>query len=387
MNVVFLSPHFPSNFYQFCVRLREAGAHVLGLADVPFEWLRPELRNCLNEYYRVNDMHNYDQLVRALGHFTSRWGKIDRIDSHNEYWLETEAALRTDFNVPGVKSEQIAKVRQKSEMKRIFIETGLNPARGRICQSPEELWQLIEEVGYPVVAKPDIGVGAARTYKLASDRDVERFLHEKAPVDFMVEEYIDTQIATFDGLVDARGELVFCSSFLYNTGVMNVVNDDTLLYYYLVRDIDPALEATGLKVLRAFDVRERFFHFEFFLGANGEVTPMEVNIRPPGGFTVDMWNFCFDFDCYRIWADTILHGKHHPITERPYYVIYAGRKDRFHYTHTHDQIVSKFHNMLVHNERMSDVFARVLGNHGYILRNPLLSPLIEAAQVIQEIKA
>src|SRR5271170_852849 len=107
MNVVFLSPHFPPNFYQFCVRLREAGAHVLGLADVPAEWLRPELRNCLTEYYRVNDLHNYDQLVRALGHFTHRWGKIDRIDSHNEYWLETEAALRTDFNIPGVKSEQI----------------------------------------------------------------------------------------------------------------------------------------------------------------------------------------------------------------------------------------------------------------------------------------
>jgi len=386
MNVVFLSPHFPPNFYQFCVRLREAGAHVLGLADVPAEWLRPELRNCLTEYYRVNDLHNYDQLVRALGHFTHRWGKIDRIDSHNEYWLETEAALRTDFNIPGVKSEQIAKVRHKSEMKRLFKEANLIPARGRICQSPEELRQLIEEVGYPVVAKPDIGVGAARTYKLASDRDVERFLHEKAPVDFMIEEYIDTQIATFDGLVDAHGELVFASSFLYNKGVMDVVNDDTLLYYYLVRDIDPAIEATGLKVLHAFDVRERFFHFEFFLGANGEVTPMEVNIRPPGGFTVDMWNYCFEFDCYRIWADTITHGRHAPITERPYYVIYVGRKDRFHYTHTHDQILSKFHSMLVHHERMSDVFARVLGNYGYILRNPLLSPLIEAAQLIQEIK-
>jgi len=386
MNVVFLSPHFPPNFYQFCVRLREAGAHVLGLADVPFEWLRPELRSSLSEYYRVNDLHNYDQLVRALGHFTHRWGKIDRIDSHNEYWLETEAALRRDFNIPGVKSDEIARVRQKSEMKRLFREAGLNPARGRICQTGEELRQLIEEVGYPVVAKPDIGVGAARTYKLCCDRDVEHFLHEKPLTDYMVEEFIDTQIATFDGLVDGRGELVFASSFLYNQGVMEVVNDDTLLYYYLVRDIDPGLEATGLKVLRAFDIKERFFHFEFFLGAQGEVTPMEVNIRPPGGFTVDMWNYCFDFDCYKIWAETIMRGKHDAITERPFYVIYVGRKDRFHYSHSHDQILSKYHSMLVHDERMSDVFARVLGNHGYILRNPLLSPLVEAAHLIQEVK-
>lgn len=28
MNVVFLSPHFPPNFWPFCVRLREAGHNV-----------------------------------------------------------------------------------------------------------------------------------------------------------------------------------------------------------------------------------------------------------------------------------------------------------------------------------------------------------------------
>jgi len=42
-------------------------------------------------------MHNYDEMLRALGYFTHRYGKIDRIDSLNEYWLETEARLRTDF--------------------------------------------------------------------------------------------------------------------------------------------------------------------------------------------------------------------------------------------------------------------------------------------------
>jgi hypothetical protein len=386
MNVVFLSPHFPPNYYQFCVRLREAGAHVLGLADLPFEWLGPELRNSLSEYYRVTDMHNYDQLIRALGYFTHHWGKIDRIDSHNEYWLETEAALRTDFNIPGMRRDQMEKVKQKSQMKRIFREVGLRPARGRVCETPDELRQLISEVGFPVVAKPDVGVGAARTYKLTSNRDVDHFLHEKPTVDYMVEEFMESQIATFDGLVDAHGKLVFSASFLYSKGVMEAVNDDTHLYYYLVRDIDPNIEATGMKVLQAFDVRERFFHFEFFLGLHSEVIPMEVNIRPPGGLTMDMWNYCFDFDCYRIWSETIMRGKHDLITERPYYVIYIGRKDRLNYVLSYDQVLSKFHHLLVHHERMSDIFARVLGNHGYIMRNPILSPLLEAAHAIQELK-
>ena len=101
MNFIFLSPHFPPNFYLFCVQLSALGVNVLGIADEPYELLRPELKRSLREYFRVHDMHNYDELLRACGYFIHRYGRIDRIDSHNEYWLETEADLRTDFNVFG----------------------------------------------------------------------------------------------------------------------------------------------------------------------------------------------------------------------------------------------------------------------------------------------
>lgn len=108
LNVVFLSPHFPPNFHRFCVGLREVGATVLGIGDTPFEELRPELCDALRDCYRVDDLHRYDDLVRAMGWLTHRHGKIDRIDSLNEYWLATEAALRTDFDIAGVTSALIA---------------------------------------------------------------------------------------------------------------------------------------------------------------------------------------------------------------------------------------------------------------------------------------
>src|SRR5207253_8525159 len=39
VNVVFLSPHFPPGMYLYVQRLREAGATVLGIADVAYEAL------------------------------------------------------------------------------------------------------------------------------------------------------------------------------------------------------------------------------------------------------------------------------------------------------------------------------------------------------------
>ena len=100
MNVVFLSPHFPPNWWRFVRGLKEVGATTLGIADMQL-WssFNPELRESLDDYYRVDDLGDYDQLTRAMGFFIHRHGRIGRLDSLNEHWLETEARLRTDFNV------------------------------------------------------------------------------------------------------------------------------------------------------------------------------------------------------------------------------------------------------------------------------------------------
>src|SRR6185503_3620493 len=133
--VVFLSPHFPPGMYLYVQRLREAGANVFGIADVAYEALRPELRAALTEYYRVDDLDSIDSLIRAVGWFTHRHGKIDRLESLNEYWLATDARLRSEFNIPGLRAETIDRVKRKSVMKRIFERAGVRVARGRVLKT------------------------------------------------------------------------------------------------------------------------------------------------------------------------------------------------------------------------------------------------------------
>lgn len=382
MNIVFLSPHFPPNFYNFCVRLKEQGANVFGIADASDHDLRPELRGALTGYYRVNDMHNYDELIRAIGYFTYTHGKMDRIDSQNEYWLETEARLRTDFNIPGIKLDSIYKIKRKSEMKRVFEQAGLNPARGRVCHNEQELGDFVDEVGLPVVAKPDIGVGAAKTYKIENMNQLLQYLDEKPDTDYIVEEFVPGTIVTYDGLTDSGGNVVFSSSLRYSKGVMDAVNQDSDIYYYSVREIEPELEEAGRLTLRAFDVRERFFHFEFFMFEDGSVMPLEVNMRPPGGFTLDMFNYANDFDAYKAWAEIIVHGRTTQKATRPYFVIYVGRKDHIPYSMSHDSVLNEYNALMCFQERMNSAFSRAIGNHGYVLRHSELDPLVEAADRI-----
>lgn len=380
MNIVFLSPHFPPNYYQFCVHLRQLGVNVLGIADATFDSLRPELRSALTEYYRVNDMQNYEELLRALGYFTSRYGKLDRIDSQNEFWLEIEARLRTDFNIPGLRVPELPKIKQKSEMKQVYQKAGINTARGMIVHDLQTARQFIEEVGYPVIAKPDIGVGANKTYKLNNDRELKRFFAEKPPFDYFMEEFIEGIILTFDGLADRSGNPVFISSMEYCGGIMEAVNDDSDFYYYTVRKIPPDLEKAGRKTLRAFGVRERFFHFEFFRKPDGTLYGLEVNIRPPGGLTMDMFNYANDIDMYREWANIVVNNRFQAKYSRPYFCGYIGRKTNKRYVLSHEQVLTRFVDYLIHHQPIEGVFSAALGNYGYLVRSPDLDDIIQISQ-------
>ena len=150
-----------------------------------------------------------------------------------------------------------------------------------MCRTPRAARAFVAEVGYPVVAKPDAGVGAAATYKLESPDDLERYLAEKPAVDYILEAYLSGTLLTYDGLADRRGEVVFGSSFYYSQGVMEAVNADDDIWYCITRRIPPELDAAGRAIVRAFRIRERPFHFEFFRMADGSYVPLEINSRPP----------------------------------------------------------------------------------------------------------
>ena len=61
--------------------------NVLGIGDQPYDELPLELKSALREYYRVWSLEDYDQVYRAVAFFAYKYGRIDWIESNNEYWL------------------------------------------------------------------------------------------------------------------------------------------------------------------------------------------------------------------------------------------------------------------------------------------------------------
>ena len=262
-NVIFLSPNFPENYWKFCYELKQNGMNVLGIGDAPYDDLLPELRESLTEYYRVDSLENYDQVYRAVAFFIFKYGPVDWLESNNEYWLERDAALRTAFHITsGFQCEDIPRIKYKSRMKEYYQKVGIPTARYHMVDDEKGCLAFIKEVGWPVVAKPDNGVGANGTYKLRSEDDLRSFLSRKNPsVPYIMEEFVHAEVCSFDAIVNSHGIPMFASGNITPDSLMDVVNNAGNCRYYIVKDLADDVRAAGMAAVKSFEVKSRFIHF------------------------------------------------------------------------------------------------------------------------------
>ena len=376
MNFIFVSPHFPRTYWNFCDRLRRNGVNVLGIGDAPFDEIPGELKQCLTEYYRVNNLSNYDEMLRAVAYFTFHYGKIDWIESNNEYWLEMDAQLRTDFNITtGAQNDFIERIKYKSKMKESYIAAGVPVARHHMVSTQAAARAFIKEVGYPVIVKPDNGCGAEATYKIKNFSDLKKFYAEPHNVQYIMEEYIDGTIVSFDGVADSHCIPLFYTSNVFPTPMLDIVSQQGDLSYWTQKTVPAALKDVGFRTIKAFGAKSRFFHCEFFqlnadksgLGKKGDYVALEVNMRPAGGYTPDMINFANSVDCYQIWADMVCYDevRNAELDGQKYFCVYAGRRDCHQYKHTHTQIMTKYGSRMRMAERIPQALRLDMGDQMY----------------------
>ena len=384
MNFIFLSPHFPETYYRFCQRLKNMGVNVLGIGDKPFEFLRSEVINSLNEYYYIADMYNYDSILRASGYFTHRYGKLNRFESLNETWLEICDKARTDFNISGTKINQIALLKQKSRMKQIFQKANIPVADGMLIKQIEDIYSFIEKVEYPIIIKPDKGVAASHTYRIDNEKELKHFINIRPNIDFIMEKFITGQTYTFDGLTDQNGEIVFYASHTYNEGVMETINENLDHYYYSLREIPSDLEEIGKRSVKAFSLKETFFHIEFFRTDDNKLIAGEINARPPGGLTLDMFNYANNIDIYQQWANVIVYNRFDAKYSRPYHCAFAGRKLNKRYVYAHNEIMQEYDIYIPFYRTLPEFYHRGMGAYAYIVRAEKLDKLMEIINFIHK---
>ena len=363
MNYLLVSPNFPISQEFFAKGLKEKGINVLGVGSESYDALSQTLKDNLVEYFRVNDLEDYEEVFRAVAFLTYKHGKIDRIESNNEYWLELDARLRKDFNVYGVKPKQLELTKYKSKMKTMFKEAGARVAKGYAANNKEELNGILKKLELPLIAKPDNGVGSANTYKLLTQIDVEEFINEwNEKVSYFFEEFVENGVlCTYDGLINQHGDIVFETSFIYTQPTLDLVNNELDYANIIEPNIDPKLKELGQRIVYKFGMRERFFHIEFFRLPDGEYIALEYNNRIAGGTCIDLYNYSYNISLYEIYADVVLDKKIKDIVTNKY-TLSLSRRNRYQYKNSLEDIKAKYSYSIRMITTVPEVFSAAMGN-------------------------
>lgn len=375
-NFIFISPDFPKNYENFCVALKRVGFNVLAIGGTPYHELTQTLKDNVTEYYYCPDLGDYDSVYKATAYYIYKYGRISFLESNNEHWLVSDARLRADFNIEGLKPDELVYIKHKSKMKERYRIAGVKYASYALVNTHADFDDFLEDFGYPLFIKPDVGVGANDSYKIANEEEKFEFFKNKKNLTYIVEPFIDGVITSFDAIVDLNGEVVFATSHVFPVANEQIAQGNSDDYYYSPLAVEEPLFTVGQAVVKAFNIKGRNVHLEFFklthdttFAKAGEYIGLEVNMRSPGGYIPDMISLACKVDYYDIYARMMkgLAIGEQNIDKRSIGLEVSRRKEYLsEYFYTNEEIESMFASVIVDKGLYPEILARGMGDYYFV---------------------
>ncbi len=324
MRVVFLSPSYPAEMVHFTRALAEVGAETFGVGDVAKEALPASVKHHLSHYLGVPRLLDEGDVMERVSSWL-RGKTIDRVLTNWEPMVMLAARLRERWGLPGMSVDTASGFRDKQLMKERVRAAGLRVPRSRRVYTSKEVYETVEEIGFPLILKPIAGAGSADTFKVTSARELAAVLPRIAHLhEASCEEYVEGEELTFDTLC-MSGRPVFENVMSYfpkplEARTLEWVSPMGLSHRDLSKPKLAGGIALGRAVLGALGMGDGFTHMEWFLTPKGEAVFGEIACRPGGAGLVDQMNYSCDVDLYREWARVACWGHFEASTTKKYNV-------------------------------------------------------------------
>ena len=324
MDVVFLSPDYPTDLPLFVSGLAEVGASVIGVGDQHVDGLTERTKRALTTYLQVASWADEDAAFDSiLGQLHGR--NVERVETLWEPLVMLAARLRERIGVPGMSVADALAFRDKGVMKARVEAAGIRTPSSVRATTKDGCRAAAEQIGFPIIVKPIAGAGSADTHRIDDEQELERVLASLDHVpEVSVEEFVIGDEFTYD-TVCANREIVFENVCEYRPNPLigkqvEWISPQVIAY----RDLSDPFIADGVdlgrRVIGAMGFDSGFTHMEWYRMASGEVVFGEIGARSPGGRLTDVMNYACDTDLYAGWAEAVCHGTFGQPSERLYNV-------------------------------------------------------------------
>lgn len=221
-----------------------------------------------------------DTVANALAQAQGERGPVDRLATISEYLLLPVAQLRESYGIVGHGSAYTARLRDKWEMKKRALNTGVRHIDGLLAQQVAAGARLPYSAnGY--VLKPRSESGSRGVEVFASWQEVTAAVNTlDTPDKWMVERCATGEMLHVDGYVVAGRVESLVSRYVRPC---HVTGGRVPLSSLMVEEPDLGAEAGTFtqKVLEAWNITDDVFHCELFVEEDG-MTLCELAGRPGG---------------------------------------------------------------------------------------------------------
>ncbi|MCP4200504.1 MAG: ATP-grasp domain-containing protein [bacterium] len=314
MHVIFVEPSFPHSQVEFVRSLAEVGAAVTGIGETPAEALSDSVKRYLDGYERVDSVCHEEELLATVRSIQNRrW--VDRLEATVEAHILPTAKVREACSIPGTSVRTAFLCRDKPAMKEALRQAGVPCARSTGVSTPEEARDFAERVGYPIILKPRSSAGAAGTYRVEGDSQLEAAIRA-CGIDrgesTAAEEFIEGHEGFYDTLT-INGQIAHEFISHYYPGVLEAMRTRWISPYFVTTNRIEAssydeVREMGRAVIEVLGIETSATHMEWFFGHKG-LKFSEIGCRPPGVGAWDLYAAANDMDIYREWASAIVHGR------------------------------------------------------------------------------
>ncbi len=318
-HVALVAPHFLENTNRTIAAFaRLEGVQLSLISEDAEAQLPPKLRRAIAGHYRVRTVGDAAQLGAAAKVLARHVGPIDRLTGALEQLQLPMAEARALAGIRGMSPHIARRFRDKDVMKEVLRGHGVPVAASELVSSPEALRAFIDRVGFPVIIKPQAGLGTRGTHRLESADDLRALaragLAPSAQQPLQAEQFIRAREFTCE-TVTLHGRPVWRSGTRYFPSPLEVLETPWVQYCVLLpreveapwTDFSP-INTAALAALFGDDAEvsgTAMTHMEWFLREDGKMYVNEVGARPPGVHIMPLNSLVYETSFIDRWAELI----------------------------------------------------------------------------------
>lgn len=327
-HVVFIAPRFLQNTNRYVKGFASLPEVTLSVVSTDPESAIPaEVRSRVSGHYRVNNPFDAEELTVAVRGIARGVGKVDRLAGALEELQLPMAQVRDALDIEGIRGDVGQAFRDKDRMKDVLRAHGVPVARSGLAHSPAALRKFIDEVGFPIIMKPQAGLGARSTHRVSSMDELalleRRGVVPSSQVPLQIEEFIRARERTCE-TVTIKGVPVWRSSTRYLPSPLEVLETPWKQYCVLLpreendeefarfHDVNTKALAALFGNAASTAAGTALTHMEWFLRDDGSSLVNEVGVRPPGVQIMPLMSLAHETDFWDDWTRLIALDKFDP---------------------------------------------------------------------------